>query len=269
MPQPDLLGPPEIACQNVSKTFHGDRTEIEAVAANDLVFAAGQTTALVGPSGCGKSTFLRLVAGLERPTTGTVEIGGLSPDEVCRQAGLAVAFQDAALLPWLSVRQNVALALKLAHRPADPAKVNELIELVGLGRFAETHPAELSGGMRQRAAIARCLVTEPRLLLLDEPFGAVDELTRMRLNQELPALWQGRGTTTLLVTHSITEAVMLSDRVIVFSPRPAEVVADFHIDLDRPRTGDMVRLGRFGELTARIADALALGRRDELAEVAH
>lgn len=268
MAQPSLPGPPEIVCRDVRKTFHGGKTEVEAVAANDLVFAAGQTTALVGPSGCGKSTFLRLVAGLERPTSGTVEIGGLSPDDVCRQAGLAVAFQDAALLPWLSVRQNVALALKLAHRPVDPVKVDALIQLVGLERFADTHPAELSGGMRQRAAIARCLVTEPRLLLLDEPFGAVDELTRTRLNQELPALWEGRGTTTLLVTHSITEAVMLSDRVIVFSPRPARVVADVSIDLDRPRTPGMVRLEHFGDLAAHISNALALGAQDEPAEAA-
>jgi NitT/TauT family transport system ATP-binding protein len=269
MPQPKPLGPPEIVCRNVGKTFFGAKTEVEAVEAIDLVFATGQTTALVGPSGCGKSTILRLIAGLERPTTGTVQIDGLSPDEVCRQAGLAVAFQDAALLPWLSVRQNVALALKLAHRPADSAKVDSLIELVGLAGFADTHPAELSGGMRQRAAIARCLVTEPRLLLLDEPFGAVDELTRTRLNQELPALWQGRGTTTLLVTHSIIEAVMLSDRVIVFSPRPAQVVADFTIDLSRPRTGDMVRLDRFGELAGRISDALALSARSELVGAVH
>lgn len=219
--------PPRVVCTGLEKTFRVGRRAVEAVGSLDLTFEAGKTTALVGPSGCGKSTLLRLVAGLEQPSGGTIAIGNETPQTVTKAAGLAFAFQDAALLPWLTVRQNVALALKLARRPEDRERVDHLIELVGLHQFAETRPAELSGGMRQRAAIARCLVTEPGLLLLDEPFGAVDELTRTRLNAELPALWQARGTTTLLVTHSIAEAATLSERVLVFSPRPARVVADF------------------------------------------
>lgn len=227
MPEIGASPPPGVVCNGLEKTFSFGRSAVEAVAPLDLVFEAGRTTALVGPSGCGKSTLLRLVAGLERPSGGTVLIGNETPETVTKAAGLAFAFQDAALLPWLTVRQNVALALKLARRAPDPRRVDHLIDLVGLRPFADMRPAELSGGMRQRAAIARCLVTEPGLLLLDEPFGAVDELTRRRLNAELPALWQERGTTTLLVTHSIAEAAMLSDRVLVFSPRPARVVGDF------------------------------------------
>ncbi|SFV28339.1 NitT/TauT family transport system ATP-binding protein [Devosia crocina] len=219
--------PPKVVCKGLEKTFHLGGRAVDAVGPLDLTFEAGRTTALVGPSGCGKSTLLRLVAGLEKPSGGVISIGDETPEAVTKAAGLAFAFQDAALLPWLTVRQNVALALKLARRPADRERVDHLIALVGLRHFAETRPAELSGGMRQRAAIARCLVTQPGLLLLDEPFGAVDELTRTRLNAELPTLWQERGTTTLLVTHSIAEAATLSDRVLVFSPRPARITGDF------------------------------------------
>jgi len=248
----DTAGPPEVVCTDLGKVFSVGGKTVEAVQPFDLSIAAGQTTALVGPSGCGKSTLLRLVAGLDLPSSGTVRIGGDTPRAVSQRAGLAIAFQDAALLPWLTVRQNVALALKLARRPVEPDRVTALIDLVGLGPFADTRPAELSGGMRQRAAIARCLITEPGLLLLDEPFGAVDELTRARLNQDLPALWQKRGTTTLLVTHSITEAVTLSDRVIVLSPRPARVIADFAID---PDAND----ADFRAMVAAVTNALVLG----------
>ena len=236
MPKAEAAQPPDVTCWQLEKTFRSAGRTISAVAPIDLRFRAGETTALVGPSGCGKSTLLRLVAGLEQPTHGAVQIGGEAPIAVTKRAGLAFAFQDAALLPWLTVRQNVALALRLARRRKDEAKVRELIDLVGLSQFADTRPAELSGGMRQRAAIARCLVTQPGLLLLDEPFGAVDALTRERLNAELPALWQKRGTTTLLVTHSIAEAVAVSNRVIVFSPRPARVVGDF-TGIPRDETG--------------------------------
>ena len=190
------------------------------------------------------------------PTSGSVTIGGQTPAEVTRAAGLAMAFQDASLLPWRTVRGNVALALTLARIPADAGAVDRLIELVGLAGFEDRRPAELSGGMRQRVAIARCLATRPRLLLLDEPFGAVDELTRLRLNEDLPRLWQATGTTVLLVTHSVSEAVLLADRVIVFSSRPARVVADIPVPLPQPRDRELMRGRDFHALTDAVSAAL-------------
>jgi NitT/TauT family transport system ATP-binding protein len=200
-----------------------------------------------------------MVAGLETPSTGCVTIDGAPPAEILRRAGLSVAFQDPSLLPWRTVRGNIELALTLARHPVDRAAVDQLIMLVGLDGFGDTRPAELSGGMRQRAAIARALATEPRLLLLDEPFGAVDELTRQQLVQDLPRIWEARGTTTLLVTHSVTEAVMLSDRVIVLSPRPAKVVADIDIPLPRPRFPGLARTPEFVTLVDDVFAALSHG----------
>jgi NitT/TauT family transport system ATP-binding protein len=226
------------------------------VAPTDLTFAAGATTALVGPSGCGKSTILRMVAGLDAPTAGRIRIGAEPPDAVRARGQMAVAFQDPSLLPWRTVAGNVALARHLARLPPDPAAVARLIGMVGLAGFEGRRPAELSGGMRQRAAIARCLVTDPRVLLLDEPFGAVDELTRRRLNVELPPLWAARGTTTLLVTHSVTEAVLLSDRIVVLSARPSQVVADIAVPLPRPRRADLIHTPAFRALEAAVTDAL-------------
>lgn len=245
-----------VLCEGLAKTWKGG---LAAVAPVDLAFAAGQTTALVGPSGCGKSTILRMIAGLELPSAGRVTIDGAPPAETLRVAGLSVAFQDPSLLPWRTVRGNIELALSLARRPVDRAAVDQLIALVGLDGFADVRPAELSGGMRQRAAIARALATEPRLLLLDEPFGAVDELTRQQLAQDLPRIWEARGTTTLLVTHSVTEAVMLSDRVIVLSPRPAQVLADIEIALPRPRLPDVARSPEFAVLVDDVFAALSRG----------
>jgi NitT/TauT family transport system ATP-binding protein len=247
--------PPTVTLTGVSRHFG----PLAALAPTTLGFAAGQTTALVGPSGCGKSTLLRLVAGLDTPGTGTIRIGTRSPAEVTRDAGLAVAFQDPALLPWRTVRGNIALALTLARRAPDPAEVDRLIHLVGLAGFEDRKPAELSGGMRSRVAIARCLATAPGLLLLDEPFAAVDELTRLRLNEDLPRLWQARGTTTLLVTHSILEAVLLADRVVVFSSRPARVVADIAIPLPHPRRRDLTRDAAFRDLVEAVQAALWQG----------
>jgi len=245
-----------VVCTGLSKTFDA---HVEAVQPLDLSFIAGQTTALVGPSGCGKSTLLRMIAGLEEPSSGTVSIGGLPPSETLRKANLSVAFQDPSLLPWRSVRRNIELALTLARRPIVARDVDQLIRLVGLDGFGDTRPAELSGGMRQRAAIARALSTRPDLLLLDEPFGAVDELTRQQLANDLPAIWEARGTTTILVTHSVSEAVMLSDRVVVLSARPAEVVADISVDLPRPRRAELTRSQDFTEIVDAVFAALAEG----------
>lgn len=248
--------PPEVICASLAKTFAGGT---EAVSPINVTFSAGKTTALVGPSGCGKSTLLRMIAGLEDPSAGKVDVGGAPPVATLKRAGLSVAFQDPSLLPWRSVRGNIELALKLARRKGRTAEIDELITLVGLDGFGDTRPAELSGGMRQRAAIARALATRPGLLLLDEPFGAVDELTRNQLAQDLPRIWEARGTTTILVTHSVSEAVFLSDRVLVLSPRPAEIVDDIEINLPRPRTQSDARGEAGRALAERVFEALARG----------
>lgn len=240
-----------ITCRKISKRF-GD---LETVASMSLIFAAQQTTALVGPSGCGKSTLLRMVAGLEQPSEGSIFIGKESPGELAKRGGLAMAFQDASLLPWRSVRANVALGASLARKPAD--RVDDLIALVGLDGFASARPAALSGGMRQRAAIARALVSAPDVLLLDEPFASVDAITRARLNTQLPKLWQ--DTTTILVTHAVIEAVLLSDRVIVLSERPARIVADIPIILDGPRDEEIQRTDTFKSLCDSVLAALGEG----------
>jgi NitT/TauT family transport system ATP-binding protein len=225
---------------------------VSAVLDTDLSFEAGKTTAIVGSSGCGKSTLLRMIAGLEPPTTGTIFIGDETPFQLAKRGGLAMAFQDPSLLPWKTVRGNIALGLKLARKPADPNAVQNLIDLVGLSGFENTRPAELSGGMRQRAAIARCLISKPDLLLLDEPFGAVDVLTRKRLNAELPPLWRVRGTTAVLVTHSVSEAVLVADRVLVLSNRPARVIGDFEVSTVTRETAN----AGFQTIVDQISDAL-------------
>lgn len=238
----------DIICDHVSKRFG----ETEAVAAISLTLQAGKTTALVGPSGCGKSTLLRMIAGLEEASAGTIRIGQETPRALAKRGALSMAFQDPSLLPWRSVRGNIALGAKLARKPVQG--VDELITLVGLDGFADHRPAELSGGMRQRAAIARALVSKPEVLLLDEPFAAVDAITRARLNTELPVLWH--DTTTVLVTHAVIEAVLLADRVVVLSQRPARVIADIEVALDGPRDEAMTRTTAFKNLCDEVLTAL-------------
>ena len=243
----------EIVCTALSKGFDGGIMAVEGI---DLTLASGQTTALLGPSGCGKTTLLRLIAGLDEPTLGQVRIGGLPPAALCRTGGLSIAFQDPCLLPWLTVSRNVALGRKLARQPPDPGAVDRMIRVVGLEGFHDARPAALSGGMRQRAAIARALVTRPRVLLLDEPFGALDALTRRQLALDLPPLWQRQDATAVLVTHSVDEAVMLADRIVILSPRPARVVADLNVALARPRDPEAPA---FRRLAARVLAILLEG----------
>ncbi|MDP5218868.1 ABC transporter ATP-binding protein [Ruegeria sp. 2205SS24-7] len=240
----------DIHCDNITKRFGAT----EVVAPFSVTLAAGHTTALVGPSGCGKSTILRIIAGLDTPDGGTVALGGDPPKTLAKRGALAMAFQDPSLLPWRSVRANIALGAELARKPA--GDVDALIDLVGLSSFADHRPAELSGGMRQRAAIARSLISAPEVLLLDEPFGAVDAMTRRRLNEELPPLWRSRGATVVLVTHSVQEAVLLSDRVLVLSPRPARLVADIPVDLSGPRENTLAQTDKFAALSRRVFAAL-------------
>ena len=209
----------------------------------NLSVGRGEFVALVGPSGCGKSTALRLATGALRPTSGTVTVLGGTPDAARIARKIAVAFQDPALLPWRTVRQNVALPLEVAGvRVAERnARVSRAIAQVGLDGFEEARPDQLSGGMRQRAAIARALTTSPHLLLMDEPFAAVDELTRDRLNLEVLDVWAALGPAVVFVTHSIEEAVFLADRVVVLTRRPARAFTSIPTGLPRPRTLAMKR----------------------------
>jgi ABC-type nitrate/sulfonate/bicarbonate transport system ATPase subunit len=224
-----------LRANDVSKSFVApDGSPVAALAGVSLSISAGELVSLVGPSGCGKSTLLRLMAGLDEPTTGQLWVG--SERVIGPSADRGLVFQDPNLFPWLTVRRNVQAGLvargvlrKRRH------EVDEFLRLVGLEPFASTYPHQLSGGMAQRAALARALINHPKVLLLDEPLGALDAFTRMRMQDEVLRIWKSRGTTMLLVTHDIDEAIYMSDRIVMMTPRPARVERIIDISLDRPR----------------------------------
>jgi NitT/TauT family transport system ATP-binding protein len=228
-------------------------TALEGV---DLDVAAGSFLSIIGPSGCGKSTLLRVIAGLTDPSAGSVTVGEDSPHALVARHKLGIAFQDHALLPWLTVSENVALPFRIAGAAVDGARIAELLALVGMAESAHARPRQLSGGMRQRVAIARALVLRPRILLLDEPFGALDAVTRRQLNIELQRIWSTQRITTVLVTHSIDEAVFLGDRVVVMSPRPGRIRRDEGIPFARPRDRTLLSDPAFHALTDELARAL-------------
>jgi NitT/TauT family transport system ATP-binding protein len=235
-----------VSIVDVSKVFGHGRAAVAALDRVTLDVAPGEFVCLLGASGCGKSTLLNLVADLDRPASGAVTV---------RAAGTGLMFQEAALFPWLTARGNVELALKLrgVSRDARRARTDELLEIVHLRDFAKKRPHELSGGMRQRVALARALAQDAELLLMDEPFGALDAMTRDRLHDELESLWRATGKTVIFVTHNVREAVRLGDRVVLMASRPGRVAATFDIGIPRPRRIDSAPIAN---LAATITDRL-------------
>ena len=224
-----------LTVRGVTKRFAVGDDEVEALAPIDLAIPKGEFVCMIGASGCGKSTLLRIIAGFEEPTTGHVSIDGKPVAGPGSDRGMV--FQDYALFPWMTVRQNISFGPRQRHLASEETDrtTDEFIRMVGLERFADRYPNQLSGGMKQRVAIARVLANNANILLMDEPFGALDALTREQLQNELLQIWKRTGVTTIFVTHSVEEAVLLADRVLVMSAGPGRIDSDFQIDLPRPR----------------------------------
>ena len=241
-----------ITCRNLSVRFFTDRRSVTALSGIDLDVRRGELLTLLGPSGCGKSTLLRAVADLVTPSTGEVRVLGATAETARRRRDIGFVFQDPALLPWRTALQNVELPLEVADgaRHKGKATPSELLELVGLKGWEQSFPHELSGGMRQRVSIARALVSDPKILLMDEPFGALDEITRDRLNEELRRVWREIGTTILFVTHSIYEAAYLGQRVLMLAANPGRVKEIVPVRLPENRTLDIREAPEFVALAA-------------------
>jgi len=248
-----------VVVDSVAKVFEGRDASVEALREISLAIQEHEFITLIGPSGCGKSTLLRIVGGLIPPSRGAVAIRGRSPQDAQRAKDIGFVFQQPALLPWRSVADNVDLPFALNKQSGGDRRLGsteELLALVGLGQFARAHPYQLSGGMQQRVAIARALIFDPSLLLMDEPFGALDEITREGMRYELLRIWSQARKTVIFVTHSIPEAIILSDRVIVMSSRPGEIREVIPIDLPRPRDEEMESSPEFVAYAARLRHLL-------------
>src|SRR5436190_2558756 len=248
-----------VSIDGLSKSF---RTGVTALQDIKLDIRAGEFVSLIGPSGCGKSTLLRIIGDLIQPSTGAIVVNGKTAHRARLDHDYGIVFQDAVLYDWRTVARNVALPLEMLgwERAKRKARVDEMLELVELKGFESSRPWQLSGGMQQRVSIARALSFDPALLLMDEPFGALDEMTRERLNLELLQIWEKAGSTVIFVTHSIPEAVFLSTRVVVMSSRPGRIADVIPVDLPRPRGVATREDTRFFELVTAVREALAAGR---------
>ncbi|HEY4349091.1 MAG TPA: ABC transporter ATP-binding protein [Gaiellaceae bacterium] len=262
----EAAGQPVVSVAGVTKTF--PRGNVTALQAIDLEIEAGEFVSLIGPSGCGKSTLLRVIGDLIEPTAGTVTVNGKPARKARDDHDYGIVFQDAVLFDWRTVSRNIALPLEMLRwdRAKRTERVEKMLELVELSGFGDHHPWQLSGGMQQRVSIARALAFEPALLLMDEPFGALDEMTRERLNLELLAIWQQLRSTVVFVTHSISEAVFLSSRVVVMSPRPGRISGVVPIDLPHPRTVETREQPHFFELVTQVRELLRSGGEQLLPE---
>jgi NitT/TauT family transport system ATP-binding protein len=251
-----------VTIAGLNKVFDTAGGRTNALEAIELSIQAGEFVSLIGPSGCGKSTLLRLIGDLTPPTSGKVTVNGKAARQARLDRDYGIVFQAPVLFDWRTVQANVALPLEVKGmaRGERDGRVKAMLDLVDLRDFARHYPYQLSGGMQQRVSIARALALEPSILLMDEPFGALDEMTRERLNSEVQRIWQQTGTTIVFVTHSIPEAVFLSSRVVVMSPRPGRIVRIIDIDLPRPRTDDTRETPRYFELITEVRETLR-GRR--------
>src|SRR6202047_2946152 len=262
MAEPAALSEMEVGAAGLAVSLRGVTkvydSGVMALGPFDLDVNKGEFVSLLGPSGCGKSTALRLIAGLSAPTSGRVGISQ-PPGQARAGHSIGFVFQEPTLMPWTSVRENVRLPLKLAHAsPAEAAaRVHEALAQVGLSEFADAFPRELSGGMKMRVSLARALVTDPDILLMDEPFAALDEITRFRLNNDLLALWRDLRKTVIFVTHSVFESVYLSQRVIVMTQRPGRIGAEIPIDAPEPRAEDFRTSAEYAGLCRKVSQALA------------
>lgn len=247
---------PLLHADSLSMTFPNGNGGLEVLDSISLSAQAREFTCVVGPSGCGKTTLLRVLGGLLKPTNGDVRFGGEKLAQPRRRIGFV--FQQANLMPWRTALENIVLPLELEGVPVEYAqrRAHELIELMGLEGFEGSLPRDLSGGMAQRVAIGRALVHTPELLLLDEPFGSLDALTRERMGTELLRVWKAQRATVVMVTHSITEAVLLADRVLVLSERPAKIVLELPVPMDRPRSLDLTYTPEFGQLASKVRSAI-------------
>src|SRR5277367_1737708 len=244
-----------VSLRGVTKAYDNG---VMALGPLDLDVGKGEFVSLLGPSGCGKSTALRLIAGLAAPTSGTVEVSHHQGEARSAKA-IGFVFQEPTLMPWTRVRENVRLPLTLTRAPAteSDARVEAALARVGLTEFADSYPRELSGGMKMRVSLARALVTDPDILLMDEPFAALDEITRFRLNNDLLALWRNLKKTVIFVTHSVFESVYLSQRVIVMTQRPGRIGAEIQIDAPEPRGEDFRTSAEYAQLCRKVSGALA------------